>query len=52
MEPEAFELMAAQEDRHWWFVGRRAVVGALLDRIELPPQARVLEAGCGTGGIN
>jgi SAM-dependent methyltransferase len=50
MEPEAFHLMAAQEDRHWWFVGRRAVVGALLDRIELPPEARVLEAGCGTGG--
>lgn len=50
MERAAYALMAAQEDRHWWFVGRRAVIGALLDRIELPEQPRILEAGCGSGG--
>lgn len=42
--------MAAHEDRHWWFVGRRAVIGAMLDRVPLGPDAHVLEAGCGTGG--
>jgi SAM-dependent methyltransferase len=42
--------MAAHEDRHWWFVGRRAVIGALMTRIPLGPDACVLEAGCGTGG--
>jgi len=42
--------MAAHEDRHWWFVGRRAVICALLDRIDLPERATILEAGCGTGG--
>lgn len=50
MEREVFELMAAHEDRHWWFVGRRAVIRALLDRITLAPDASILEAGCGTGG--
>ncbi len=50
MEHSAYALMAAQEDRHWWFVGRRAVISALLDRIDLPGNARILEAGCGSGG--
>lgn len=42
--------MAAHEDRHWWFVGRRAVISAMMRRIPLGPDACVLEAGCGTGG--
>jgi SAM-dependent methyltransferase len=50
MEPAAYALMAAHEDRHWWFVGRRAVIAALLDRISLPERPRILEAGCGSGG--
>ncbi len=50
MNVAAFELMASHEAQHWWFVGRRAVIDGLLDRIDLPPGATVLEAGCGTGG--
>ena len=50
MEPEVYRAMAAHEDRHWWFVGRRAVICALLDRIDLPDAPAILEAGCGTGG--
>jgi SAM-dependent methyltransferase len=50
MEPAAYALMAAHEDRHWWFVGRRAVIAALLNRISLPEEPRILEAGCGSGG--
>jgi SAM-dependent methyltransferase len=42
--------MAAHEDRHWWFAGRRSVIGALLDRMDLPPEPSIVEAGCGTGG--
>jgi SAM-dependent methyltransferase len=38
------------EDRHWWYVGRRAVVEAALDRAGLPRSVRVLDAGCGGGG--
>lgn len=50
MNAAAFELMASHEAEHWWFVGRRAVIDALLDRLDLPPGAAILEAGCGTGG--
>jgi len=37
------------EDRHWWFRGRRHVIRALLQRANLPPKPRLLDAGCGTG---
>jgi len=42
--------MSAAEATHWWFVGRRAVINALLDGIALPTSGEILEAGCGTGG--
>lgn len=43
--------MADIEDGHWWFVARRRILTAALKRCaELPPSARILEAGCGTGG--
>jgi SAM-dependent methyltransferase len=42
--------MAAHEEIHWWFVGRRAVIRRLLQTVPLRPDARILEAGCGTGG--
>jgi SAM-dependent methyltransferase len=50
MEIEAYHLMASHEAIHWWFVGRRSVIDHLLDRLPLPADARILEAGCGTGG--
>jgi len=42
--------MAATEERHWWFTGRRKVLAALIARLALPREARILEIGCGTGG--
>lgn len=51
MEAEVYNQMAELEDRHWWFVGRRRIVQAVLKRVaNLGPNARVLDAGCGTGG--
>lgn len=50
MDPTAYEQMAAVEDRHWWFVGRRRIVGGFLQRLGLRPGRAVLEVGCGTGG--
>lgn len=50
MDRAAFTHMAATEATHWWFVGRRAVIDALMDSIDLPTEGTILEAGCGTGG--
>lgn len=50
MQVEAYELMASHEADHWWFVGRRAVLRAVLSRVDMTASAHVLEAGCGTGG--
>jgi SAM-dependent methyltransferase len=50
MDAALYPRMAAVEDTHWWFAGRRAICERMLDRIELPPKAVILELGCGTGG--
>ncbi len=50
MDRTAFTHMAAAEATHWWFVGRRAAIDAMLDGIDLPSCGQILEAGCGTGG--
>jgi SAM-dependent methyltransferase len=37
------------EDRHWWYRGRREVIERVIDGLELPPGAPMLDAGCGSG---
>jgi ubiquinone/menaquinone biosynthesis C-methylase UbiE len=37
------------EEHHWWYRGRREVLTQLLRGISLPPGARILDAGCGSG---
>jgi SAM-dependent methyltransferase len=49
MEERAYAEMYEQEDHHWWFRGRRAVIWALLHRTTLPATPTILDAGCGTG---
>src|SRR3954470_8666618 len=44
-----FQAMLALDERHWWYHGRRRVLGAVLDGVRLPAGARVLDAGCGSG---
>ncbi|MBC7253324.1 MAG: class I SAM-dependent methyltransferase [Actinobacteria bacterium] len=50
LEKKAYAVMFEKEDEHWWFVGRRKVLGALLDGIGLGDGCRILDVGCGTGG--
>lgn len=50
MEPDAFAAHFALEDRHWWFRAKRALVVALLRRYG-ERAGRVLDVGCGTGGM-
>jgi len=42
--------MADTEEKHWWFVGRRAIIQNEITRLRLPSSAEILEAGAGTGG--
>jgi SAM-dependent methyltransferase len=45
-----YELQTHQaEDRHWWYRGRRTVLDGAIAALELPPGARILDAGCGSG---
>jgi SAM-dependent methyltransferase len=49
VDEQVYAQLYALEDSHWWFRGRRAVIRALLDGVELPDAPRILDAGCGTG---
>jgi SAM-dependent methyltransferase len=51
MHPEEFREMAALEERHWWFVGKRLLLRALLARAGGARGRRLLDVGCGTGGV-
>src|SRR5262245_25499611 len=51
MQPEQYARMRAEEERHWWYRGNRAMVKALLaGRLEGGGTPRWLDVACGTGG--
>jgi len=50
MKEAIYNKMAEVEATHWWFRSRRAILRSFLDRLQLPPNARILEIGCGSGG--
>lgn len=43
--------MINQEDRHWWYRGRRRIVCEELAQLPTGPTVRVLDAGCGSGRL-
>ena len=50
MERVVYDQMAALDQRHWWYRARREVLAELIRRYApLPPMAKLLEIGCGTG---
>lgn len=49
MDPHIYKQMRSLEEQHWWFVGRRKIVGEILTSLDFPKDARILDAGCGTG---
>lgn len=50
MERHVYARMAEIDRDHWWFVGRRRIVAALIDRFRpRPGPLTILEVGAGTG---
>jgi SAM-dependent methyltransferase len=50
MRPEAYQRLAARQNRYWWHRARRAMSLALLRRHGIAPGCRLLDIGCGPGG--
>lgn len=50
MEVSEYDNIARLEETHWWYVGMRRIAARLIRRLALPCPARILDAGCGTGG--
>lgn len=50
MDVQVYRRMAELDSIHWWFVARRRILKALIERKVRPPKgAKILEIGCGTG---
>lgn len=43
------KAMLEVDEHHWWYRGRRQIVRTEIDRLELPADAQLLDAGCGSG---
>ena len=50
MRDAVYEGMARHVAVHWWFVGRRRILEAALEALDLSANARILEVGAGRGG--
>lgn len=50
MDRDLHRAHADMDTTHWWFVGRRRVIAATLDRY-VPRQGSVVDVGCGAGGM-
>lgn len=50
MELALFQEMASNEETHWWFVARRAIIDRILSKLPRDGVTDIFEAGCGTGG--
>jgi ubiquinone/menaquinone biosynthesis C-methylase UbiE len=49
VEEAEFQAMMDGNDRHWWYRGRRRIVNAVLDRLDIQEGVELLDAGCGSG---
>jgi SAM-dependent methyltransferase len=49
MDQQLIRTMLDVDEHHWWYRGRREIVRVELERLPLPAQSMVLDAGCGSG---
>jgi SAM-dependent methyltransferase len=50
MDRNVYLRMSEQDAEHWWFVARRQILRDQIASLQLPKNARILEAGAGPGG--
>lgn len=51
MEREVYDFFYGAEDRHWWFLARRRILLAVLERAVPRTGIEIADVGCGTGGM-
>ncbi|MCA1809610.1 MAG: class I SAM-dependent methyltransferase [Kiritimatiellia bacterium] len=51
MKSSEIQRMSRMEDFYWWHLGRNAIVRELLKSLHLSPGSRIINIGCGTGGM-
>lgn len=51
LDREELGRKALLEEVHWWYRGRRRIVLDAIGRLKLPPGARLLDVGCGSGAM-
>ncbi len=57
MQQHTYAIMRRVEESHWWFVGRRQIIGSFLERVVralredrgAEASLKILDVGCGTG---
>jgi SAM-dependent methyltransferase len=49
MDEKLMKTMLDVDEHHWWYRGRRRIIRSELDRLPLPSDACILDAGCGSG---
>jgi SAM-dependent methyltransferase len=51
MDRIEIQAMRDNEDRHWWYRGRRRIVEDEIAKLGIGSDAKVLDAGCGSGRL-
>lgn len=51
MEHGEYAKMCRMEDVHWWYLGLHDLVLSTIRSIQISSPFRILDAGCGTGGL-
>jgi 2-polyprenyl-3-methyl-5-hydroxy-6-metoxy-1,4-benzoquinol methylase len=50
MKDEEIDRMAEFEENYWWFIGRKKIIGTIIEKhVKLKQNLRILDAGCGSG---
>lgn len=50
MEKHVYQEMTEQQDSHWWYLGRKKLLGKVLEHVITDRNGSILEIGSGMGG--